>query len=229
MKVREIMTLDVLTVGPDASLKEAARLMLDASISGLPVTTVDGLLVGIITEADFVSAEASRRPKKRARLLRFLNKDYEIPSQERLVDDVMTTEVVTISSGVDHACAARLMEKEGIKRIPVVDDDVLVGLVSRSDMLKAFNRPDHQIVSEIEDHLMREVLWIDSSRVRVRCEEGNVALSGRLETRSDVALLVSMTKRLDGVVSVAYHLTFEVDDARVEMVGPAVGVHRRLI
>lgn len=61
----------------------------------------------------------------------------------------------------------------------------------------------------------------------IRCEEGNVALSGRLETRSDVTLLVSMTKRLDGVVSVAYHLTFEIDDSRVEMVGPAVGIPHR--
>lgn len=227
MKVREIMTSDVLTIGPGASLKEAARLMLEASISGLPVTKDDGRLVGIITEADFVSVEASRRQKKRARLLRFLNKEQEFPSQERLVEDVMTSEVVTITSDVDHSFAARLMEKEGIKRIPVVDDDVLVGLVSRSDVLRAFTRPDHQIVDEISGHLMREVLWIDPTRVTIRCEEGNVALSGRLETRSDVTLLVSMTKRLDGVVSVAYHLTFEIDDSRVEMVGPAVGIPHR--
>ena len=70
MDVRNLMTTDVLTIGPDAPLKEAARRMIEAGVSGMPVTEADRL-VGIITEADFVKTEASRRRKQRAGLLRF--------------------------------------------------------------------------------------------------------------------------------------------------------------
>lgn len=226
MRISELMTTGVITVGPDASLKEAARRMLEAGVSGLPVTDDDGALVGIITEADFVSSEATRRAEKRAGLLRFFTGERDLPSEERKVGDVMTADVEVIGPDADHAEAARLMEREGIKRIPVVEDDRLVGLISRTDMLRAFTRPDKAIIDEIRDHVMMEVLWIDPKRVTVESVDGNVVLRGRLETRSDASLLVELTKRLDGVVSVADHLDWDIDNTDVEMVSPPVGFPR---
>lgn len=226
MKISELMTRDVLTIGSDASLKEAARRMLEAGISGLPVTDDQGALLGIITEADFISGEADRRTAKRAGLLRFFIGDSEIPTRERRVGDVMTKAVVAINPDADHAEAARLMQIERVKRLPVVEDGRLVGLVSRSDMLRAFVRPDAEIVDEILEHVMRKVLWIDPERVTVECIDGNVVLRGKLETRSDAGLLVELTKRLDGVASVADHLDWDVDNTRVEMVSPPVGFPR---
>jgi CBS domain-containing protein len=220
------MTTDVLTISPDSPMKEAARRMLEAGISGLPVTDDGGVLVGIITEADFVATEADRRVKRRAGLLRLIHHDDEIPSQERLVGDVMTTDVKVIGPEADHAEAARLMEREGIKRLPVVQDGRLVGLISRTDMLRAYARADGEVVAEISDHVMREILWIDPRRVTVECSDGNVVLKGQLETRSDVSLLVELTKRLDGVTSVADQLTFEVDNTKLEMVSPPAGFPR---
>lgn len=226
MKISELMTPDVLTVGPQASLKEVARRMLQAGVSGLPVMSDDGELVGIITEADFVAGEADRRAAKRAGLLRFFTDQHEVPSHERTVEDVMTKDVVVVSPDADHAEAARLMGKERIKRLPVVDDGQLVGLVSRADMLRAFVRPDQEIIEEIQEQVMRKILWIDPNRATIECVDGNVVLRGKLETRSDANLLVELTKRLDGVASVADHLDWDVDNTKVEMVSPPVGYPR---
>lgn len=226
MRIRDLMTPNVLTVGPDTPMKEAARRMLEAGISGLPVIDGQGVLVGIITEADFVATEADRRVRRRAGLLRFLHREDEVPSQERLVKDVMTTDVKVIGSEADHAIAARLMQSEGIKRIPVVEGGRLIGLISRTDMLRAYARPDREIIDEIRNHVMKEILWVDPRRATIECLDGNVVLTGRMETRTDASLLVEMTKRLDGVTSVGDHLTWEVDNTKLEMVSPPSGYAR---
>jgi CBS domain-containing protein len=220
MRVRNLMTTDVITIGPDASLKEAARRMLEARVSGLPVTDDEGRLLGIVTEADFVAGEADRRAPVRAGLLRFLDRRHGIPSQERRVADVMTRPVITISPGADHADAARLMLKEGVKRLPVVDAGRLIGVLSRSDTLRCFTRHDQSIIDEIDDYLIARVLWVGPGRVDVQCVDGNVTLRGRLETRSDANLLVELTKRLDGVVSVVDALEWEYDNTRVAVASP---------
>lgn len=221
MKLRELMTTDVITIGPEASLKGAARRMIEAGVSGLAVTDESGSLVGVITEADFVKNEAGRRAAKRARLLSWFTRDTEIPDTERNVGDVMTPDVITLGPDADHAEAARVMKKAGIKRIPVVGEGgELIGLVSRSDILRAFARSDGDIVAEIREHVMRKVLWIDPKLVDIVCEDGNVVLTGNLETRSDATLLVELTGRLDGVVSVNDRLTWTVDNTKVEMISP---------
>jgi CBS domain-containing protein len=217
------MTADVITVGRDASLKEAARRMIEAGVSGLAVTDDEGL-AGVITEADFVKSESDRRPKKRARVLSWFSHDVEVPHFERLVGDVMTSNVVTISPETDHAEAARLMQTKRIKRLPVVDDGELIGIVSRSDILRAFARPDESIIGELQDHVMRKVLWIDPKRVTVHVVEGNVVLEGQLETKSDAVLLEDLAGRLDVVVSVKSRLTWEVDNTKLEMVSPPPGI-----
>lgn len=222
MRVEGLMTKDVITVGPDAPLKEAARRMITAGISGLPVVD-DGKLVGVITEADFVKTEAGRRAAKRARLLRWFVPDDGIPSAERRVGDVMTHDVVTVSPESDHTEAARLMRKVGIKRLPVVVDDEVVGLVSRGDIMRVFARADDDIIHEIVSDVMQRVLWIDPGRVRVTCEDGNVILSGQLETRVDAELLAEFTRRVDGVASVQDRLTWRIDNTKLEMVPPLPG------
>ncbi len=226
MRIRDLMTTDVLTIGPETPLKEAARRMLEVGISGLPVTNDDDDLVGIITEADFVATEADRRVTQRAGLLRLLRRDVEIPSQERLVGDVMTSEVKVVDPESDHAEAARLMLREGVKRLPVVADGRLIGLVSRTDILKAYVRSDKEIIDEIRGHLMKDVLWIDPRRAAIECVGGNVDISGHMETKSDAGLLIELTKRLDGVISVKDHLTWEIDNTKLAMVSPPSGYAR---
>ena len=108
MKLRELMTPDVITVGPDASLKEATRRMIEAGVSGLPMTSDSGALIGVITEADFVKTEADRRATKRA-----FTSDVNIPESERRIRDAMTKDVITLGPDSDHAEAARVMMKAG--------------------------------------------------------------------------------------------------------------------
>jgi CBS domain-containing protein len=220
LKLNDLMTRDVITIGPDAPLKEAARRMIEAGVSGLPVTDDTGSLVGVITEADFVKEEANRRAKRRARLLRWLDRE-EPDHHHRTVGDVMTREVLTLGPEADHAEAARLMKKSNIKRVPVVSKTgEMVGVVSRGDILRAFARPDAAIIDEIETRVMGEILWIDRTLVRITCEEGNVTLAGELDTRTDAALLAELTRRLDGVVSVDNLLTWKVDNTKLQMVPP---------
>lgn len=218
MLVRDLMTTDIITVGPDTSLKEAARRMLAAGVSGLPVTD-EGGLIGIITEADFVKTEAQRGAKKRAGLLGLFVRESGITSYERTVGDVMTSNVRTVPPGSDHVAAARMMQASRVKRLPVVEDGTLVGLISRSDMLRAFVRPDKEIIHEIRNDVMKKVMWVDPSRVAIACNDGNLILTGNMETKSDAQLLVELTKRLDGVASVDDRLTWEIDNTKLEMIG----------
>lgn len=220
MKLHELMTTDVITIGPDATLKEAARRMIEARISGLAVTDDTGQLIGVITEADFVKEEAGRRPEKRARLLGWFHKDEPLDT-ERLVGDVMTKDVLTLPHDADHADAARLMKDKNIKRIPVVSPTGdLVGLVSRSDILRAFARPDSEIIEEITGQVIQHTLWIDPKRVQVSSTDGNVILSGRLETKGEAHLVVAFVARVDGVVSVKDQLSWEIDNTKLKMVSP---------
>lgn len=221
MKVREMMTTDVIGIAPDAPLKKAAIRMMAADISGLVVVDDDGALVGVISEGDFIKTEAGRHANKRARLLKWLVPDEAFPDSDRKVSDIMTNDVITVTADADHVEAARIMGHAGVKRLPVVDEDGdLVGLVSRSDIVRAFARLDTDIVNEIRDRIMRKVLWIDAKRVEIVCQDGNVSLSGELETKSDAELLVSLTERLVGVVSVHDHLSWEIDNTTVEMIPP---------
>ncbi len=228
MKVSQLMSPEVITVGPDAPLKEAARRMIEAGVSGLVVTRGRCSIQGVISEADFVKTESERRAGKRARLLRWFSREEpEVPDTERLVGDVMTAEVITLDMDADHAEAARLMRKAKVKRVPIVDEKgCLVGILSRSDIMRAFARPDAEIVGEITDHVMREVLWVDPRRVKIRCIDGNLVLDGRLETKSDATLLEALARRVDGVVSLVSHLQWDIDNSKLEMVPPPPGMPR---
>lgn len=228
MRVKDLMTTELITVGRESSLKEAARRMIEAGISGLLVTAADGSLEGVITEADFVKAESGRRAAKRARLLQWFSSGQpKIPSSERRVEDVMTADVITLGPNADHAEAARLMQQAGIKRVPIVDKDGRpVGIVSRSDILRAFARPDSEIIDEIVDHIISDVLWIDPRRVQVTSVDGNVSLTGQLETKGDTTLLEDLVRRVDGVVSMSSSLGWEIDNTKLEMVPQPPGFRR---
>lgn len=223
MRIRDLMTTDVITIGPEASLKEAARRMLEAGVSGLPVTDGEGKLVGILTEADFLATESERGRRSRTdRLLRVFTGDVEPFAKERNVGDVMSTEMITVGPDADHTEAARIMEKTGVKRLPVVDGSGLRGLISRADILRAFARPDLEIIEEIEERILGQTLWVDPEKVEVGSVDGNVRLSGRLSTRTEAQLLVELVKRVDGVASVNDGLSWDVDDTRHSPLAPPI-------
>lgn len=221
MKVRDLMTTDPVTTAPDASLKEAARLMVRNQVSGLPV--MDGeKLVGILTEGDYLRREADREQPYRLSLLEALfgegSKDG--PAVEK-VSEVMSEKVHTIGPDASISEAARVMSHKNIKRLPVVDSDgKLLGIVSRADVVNAFTKPDEVIEDEVREDIVRRLLFLEPDAVGVAVVDGVVTLTGRLENRTEAHLLEELTRRISGVVRVDSHLEFEVDDERVGKMYP---------
>lgn len=196
MNVVDLMTTGVSTVTPDTSLRDAAREMFRSQVSGLPVTDDDGLLVGIITEADFLRLELSRF-------------ESDNPAAVESVGDIMTRAVETIGPNTPLVEAAKVMVVREVKRLPVVDDsDRLVGIISRMDVVNAFTRPDEVIEDEIREDIVRRVLGLEPSELDVTVREGVVYLRGAMATEAEARMLAEMARRLDGVLKVVSELSW---------------------
>jgi CBS-domain-containing membrane protein len=217
MKVRDLMTTDPLTATPEMLLKEAARLMVRNKVSGLPVVS-DGDLVGIVTEGDFLRQEANRDQPYRFSLLDALFGDGPAdPPAVETVAEVMTEHVITISPESSIGEAARVMANQRVKRLPVVDDDgILVGIISRADVVNAFTKPDEVIEDEVREDIVRRLLFLDPDDVGVTVADGVVTLEGEMENRTEAHLLEELTRRVEGVVRVDSQLTFLVDDQKAD-------------
>src|SRR5262245_33350204 len=142
MHARDVMTWSAITVRPDESVTRAVQLMLQNKISGLPVVDDKGRLVGIVTEGDFLRRGELGTQRQRPRWLEFLlgpgrlAAEYVQASGQK-VAQVMTPEVKTITSESPLEEVVRLMERHRVKRLPVVQDGKLIGIVSRADLLPA--------------------------------------------------------------------------------------------
>ncbi len=202
MNVVDLMTTEVIAVSRDTGLREAARLMFRNRVSGLPITEPDGTLIGIITEADFLRLEVERQEGAR--------------DPVATVGEAMSIGVVTIRPEMEIYEAAKIMAVQEVKRLPVVDDDNrLLGVISRADIVSIFTRPDDVIEDEIREDLLRRVLFIDPDELGVSVTNGVVALSGEVGTRAEASMLEELTNRLDGVFGVETKLTWlhaDVDD-----------------
>lgn len=216
MRVVDLMTTDVITTTTDTGLKDAARVLIQAGVSGLPVVDGDGRLVGIITEADFVEAEADRAwGREKRRLLDALFGERQ-PRQATTVGEAMTRHPVVIDMESDVTEAARKMIEHGVKRLPVVNPDGrLEGIISRADILRAFARPDEVIADEVRNDVLRRILMLDPEEFEVEVADGVVRIGGHVVDRSDVQLIEALIGRLEGVVRVESSITWEVDDTRM--------------
>lgn len=214
MKIHEIMQRDVVTVAPETSLKDVAGLLVERRISGLPVCAEDGRVVGVISEADIVQKEQTDDFASNALLGHLLDQAYGdgIRFAARTAGGAMTAPAVTIRSSDDVAQAAHLMVTRRVNRLPVVDGARLVGIVTRSDLVRAFYRDDAAILHEIEDDVLRSMLWIDPATLDITVEDGLVELDGRVDTKTIAEIIRACVRRVPGVVDVESRLTWRVDD-----------------
>jgi CBS domain-containing protein len=208
MKVRHVMTETVFTVTPDTPLKAVATRMLEYGISGMPV--VDGeRVLGVISETDILFKE--RVAPDRKGLVDWLvhyAEDPPLPKLEaRTAGEAMTTPAVTIGPECTVADAAALLLDLRIDRLPVVDAGELVGIVTRADLIRAFTRDDEEIERDIRQNGALHRLWIEPDQVRVTVEDGNVVLSGTVDTPDQAESLVAFAARTPGVVSVESRLS----------------------
>jgi CBS-domain-containing membrane protein len=192
MKAADVMTIGAATIRYDASVQEAARLMLQYGISGLPVVDAAGHLVGIITDGDFLRHIETGAAPRRPRWFEFLLSpgrlaDEYAHSHGRRVDELMTRQVVTVAEEAPLDEIVQLMERHFIKRVPVVRDNRVVGIVSRANLLHGLARkPDEthavtandlSIRKQIVSELVRQT-WGDHAPIDIDVRDGIVQIWG---------------------------------------------------
>lgn len=201
MQVVDLMTTGVISVSSETGIREAARLMFRNRVSGLPVVSGEGTLIGIITEADFLRLEVERQEGS--------------PSPGEEVGSVMSAGVVTTGPETSIYDAAKIMTFQDVKRLPVVDDDQrLLGIISRADIVSIFTRPDDIIEDEIREDVIRRVLFVDPDEIDVAVSNGIVTLTGDIGTKNEARLLEELASRLDGVLRVESTLAWRLDDSQ---------------
>jgi len=219
MHAHHIMTRKVISVTPDTTISEAANLMLRNHVSGLPVVDRAGAVAGIVSEGDFLRRSEIGTPRKRARLLSFFlghagaAEDY-VREHGRKVSEVMTPSPITISEDTPLPELVSLMEKNNIKRVPVVRDGKLVGIVSRSNLLQAVASLARDVPDPTadDDHIRQRIIaeiekndWCPIG-LSVIVRSGIVHLSGVItDERSRQAAIVA-AENVQGVVKVHDHL-----------------------
>ena len=222
MNAADVMTRSVLSVTPNASLIEAIRLMLDNHVSGLPVIENAGQLVGILTEGDLLRRGETGTERHRPRWLEILMGPGRLASEYvrthgRKVDDIMTREPVSVAPEAPLDEIVELMERHRIKRVPVIEGDKLVGIVSRADLLRALaRRIDEQSAAAMGDDEIRErilaelakVSWVPRDGIEIGVENGVVNLNGVILDESEREALRIAAENVPGVRAVEDHLVW---------------------
>src|SRR5918997_3551725 len=172
MKAADVMAREIVTVGPETPLAEAVRLMLEHRVSGLPVVDGNGQLVGLLTEGDLLHRAETGTDTVRLGWLRVLlargrMAEQYVHAHGRRVRDVMTRDVLTVGEASPLDDVIRIMESRHVRRVPVVEDDRLVGMVSRSDLVRALGallgRPAGP---DKDDGAIREAILAEMARHR---------------------------------------------------------------
>ena len=211
MKVSDVMTTDLVSAAASTPFKELVERLVNFEVSSLPVVDDGDSLVGLVTEADLVSKEAYGGSRQRAlglladtlsgRRHRWVTK-----AAGTVASDIMTRKVVTCRPDDDVRAVARRMLEQRVKRLPVVDTGRLVGMVSRQDILRMFDRPDEEIAFDVRRVLGKDLDRPDDSHVRSFVDQGIVTLTGDVRYAWDEPIVVSMVRGVEGVIDVMSHL-----------------------
>jgi len=212
MKVQDVMTADVATIGPDALLKDAAIELVRHRISGMPVVSSDGQVLGVVSETDILPKESGEHRGGGGFLQWFVDPGDPWITQRFdavTVADAMSSPARTILPDRPLAEAATIMLDEDVNRLPVVDPDgTLVGLVSRGDLVRAFARTDDEIRSEIQEDVIHKAMWLEPGTLDVTVTSGIVTLTGEVASAADAELLPTFARKVPGVVDVRSSLTY---------------------
>jgi CBS domain-containing protein len=214
-KVDSVMTARPVVTAETAGFKELAGLLAEHRISALPVVDDAGRLVGVVSEADLLLKETFGLGDNHHLVESSRARREHAKAGALLARDLMTSPAVTIRPDAPIVEAARVMHDKAVKRLPVVDEDGrVVGIVTRSDLLQVFLRPDAQIREDITEGLIVGTLWMDPNSMEVNVTDGVVELAGWVDRKSDIPILRNMIGGLDGVVGVVERLCYRYDDTR---------------
>jgi CBS domain-containing protein len=219
MKASEVMTRNVLTVGRETPVADAIRVMLDNNVSGLPVLD-NGKVVGIVTEGDLLRRGETGTERHRPRWLEILMGPGRMAGEYvrthgRKVEGIMTTDVISVAGDTPLDEVVGLMERRRIKRVPVIEGDVLIGVVSRLDLLRALLRAIEAQHSEtrgdddIRERILAELAkaaWVPRDGLSISVKEGVVDLNGVILEEKERAALRVVAENVPGVRGVEDHL-----------------------
>jgi CBS domain-containing protein len=220
MKVSDVMTHRVISVTPEVSIVEAARLMLAAKISGLAVVDYSGNLVGIVTEGDFLRRAETGTTRRRPRWLEFVTSPGKLAeeytrSHGRKVSEIMTAEPQSVTEQTSLGEAVELMERHRIKRLPVLRDGRPVGMVSRANLLRGLvgsghaEKPTFAADWAIRDQILAELKkqpWAPIYAIDVKVRNGSVDLYGTILDERERKALVVVAENTPGVKQVRDHI-----------------------
>jgi CBS domain-containing protein len=210
--VSDLMTRDVVRGGRDTTFKEIAKLLAEHDITAVPIVDDGDHPVGVVSEADLLRKEAQQPDP--AGLLH----GAHTPAADRAKAEAVTAEGLMTSPAVvarpqwTVVEAARVMESNHVKRLPVVDDvGRLIGVLSRADLVRVFLRQDSAIRDEIQGDVLTRTLGLAPYTVTVHVVDGRVTLDGTVEQASLAPIVERLCRGVDGVVDVHSHLVHKLD------------------
>jgi CBS domain-containing protein len=199
-RVADVMTAEVVVAARDCGVRQVLDVLTDYGVSGLPVVDEGDHVVGVVSEADLLTALTE-----------------PAGGADPTAAELMTSPAVTIGPDAPARFAARLMARHRIKRLPVVEDGSgrLVGIVTRGDLMRRVLRSDTAIERDIVDNVVLPAFAVDPSRIGVEVTDGVVTLRGGVERRSAALRLAALARAVDGVTGVVDELAWNVDDTAV--------------
>jgi CBS domain-containing protein len=225
MQASDIMTAEVKTIAPDATIEEAIGVLLNARVSGLPVTDAEGRLVGVVSEGDFLHRAELGSAKRKPRWIEFLLGPGEIAesyvlSHGRKVHDVMTRDVISVGPTASINEVVEIIEKRRVKRLPVVSGDRLIGIITRSDLLRALSaaiaaKPapgpaectDTAILGRLQAELQQQG-FASPRTLDVTVDGGVVTLKGEIFDERQRPALICAAENIGGVTKVVDQLVW---------------------
>ena len=229
IKVSDVMTSLVVAFRPQDGIQEAARRLVANRISGAPVVE-QGQLVGIISEADIVSAYAGPAPTGSPfvatdPLMFLLRGRVPRTTYRKTIDEVMTRQVVSILPEASIWQAASLLDRHGVRRLPVVNDKgYLVGVVARADVVSAMARPDEDLATAVRKSIA--ILGEENfSGLEIDVSEGTVTVFGTADRKTTKDIALRLASQVPGILEVVDELDWKTDDTRIKPVPSAPDPH----
>jgi CBS-domain-containing membrane protein len=214
LTVSDVMTRTVVSVNAFAPFKEIVRRMQEYRVSAVPVVDEDDIVLGVISEGDLILKEDADLEGEPRFLDGSRRRQDRSKAAGRIASELMTAPAITIGPDATLGEAARVMHRHAVKRLPVVDPagGTILGIVSRTDLLKVFLREDAEIAREVREDVIHRTLWIDPSRIRILVRDGVVTLEGQVEHRGLHSILERLVLSCEGVVGVDNRLTYLPDN-----------------